>query len=174
MKNKLKSVAGNGLPWGLAFFCVAFLSGYYVFHMPAQKIVWLSAVIGFCALVANGIIYTRFTRPVKQLKTISIEIPNTEILLLEAPANHLTENSLVAGKLFLTTQRIIFKPHKSYKLAQSLFWWDLTDIEPAEFHGSIWNGGGEFLLNAKEQSSLMFEVDSLKQWKVALDDAQKK
>ncbi len=128
--------------------------------------------MGFGALVVNGAVYTRFTRPVKQLKPITIELPNTEILLLQAPANHLTENSLVAGKLFLTNQRIIFKPHHSYTLAQPLFSWGLNDIEPFKFYGSIWNRGGEFLVNTKEVSSLMFEVDELKQWKVALNDAR--
>lgn len=174
MKDKLISIAGNGLPWGLAAFTLAFLMGYYEFNMPAGRIAWMAATISLVVLTINGFFYSRFTRPLKDLKPITIEISATETLLLEAIANHLTEDSLVAGKLYLTNQRLVFKPHSGYKLTQPsfsweqpIFSWDLADIEPHKFYGSIWNADGEFLLTTKE-GTIMFEVDKLKQWKAAL------
>lgn len=179
MKNRLISIVSNGLPWGLVFFAVAFAVGYYGYNMPAKQIGWEAAAAGLCGLLINGITYSRSTKSHKQLTTITIELPPSETIQMEAFANHLTEDSLVAGKLFLTNQRLVFKPHGAYKLPQPafsweqpLFSWDLNDIELYKFYGSIWNAGGEFLVNTKEQSSLMFEVDRLKQWKAALTNAK--
>ena len=169
MKDRVISIVGNGLPWGLSFFSVAFLLGYFGSNAVAtENALKMALAIGACAWIFNGLIYSRFTRPFKQLKDISVEITSPEIVVLEAPANHLTDDSLVGGKLFLTNERIIFKPHSSYKLLPPLFSWSLDDIEPHKFHGTILNAGGEFLVNTKDGFSLMFEVDKLKEWKAAL------
>jgi len=173
MKDKLISIAGNGLPWGLGFFCLAFGVGRFLFNLPTEQSVKIALVICVCTWVFNGFIYSRFTRSFKQLQSISLEITSPEVLMLQTPANHLTEDSLVGGKLFLTNQRIIFKPHASYKLLPQIFCWNLQDIEPHKFYGTIFNAGGEFLMNTKDGASLMFEVDKLREWEAALYNAKK-
>jgi hypothetical protein len=165
MKNKLKNILGNGLPFGLVFAGLSFLLGYYIFNVSLKNSLWLSSLFGVSALLVNGYMYNRFSKPLKLLENITTQFYDSESLVIQAPCNHLIEESLVPGKLFLTTQRIIFKPYKPTVTIIKEYSWKLNDLEPIGFYGSIWNSGGEFLLQTKNDISLMFEVNKLKTWK---------
>ena len=164
MKHKLKTVISNGLPYGLVLFALSFLTGHYLFKIDRQQSLWIAAFIGISALLANGLLYRRFTKPEKVLEKISFEFGNAELLIVQAPANHLIEENLVPGKLFLTNERLLFKTAENKSREYT---WDVTDLKPVDFYKSIWNAGGEFILKTTDEISLMFEVDKLKPWKEA-------
>ena len=170
MKDKLKSIIGNGLPYGLVFFALSFILGN-LFRVGTRGTLWMSSFIGISALLANGFMYNRFSKPLKELEDISIKIENPELILIQAPANHLIEESLVPGKLFLTNKRIIFKAHGTGDNITKEYSWDRTHLMPISFHGSMFNARGEFLVKASDDILLMFEVNKLKQWKDALRSA---
>lgn len=161
--NKLKSIVFNGLPWGLAFFGLSFIWAYFLIHTGLQLSVRVSLYIGLAALLANGALYNRFAKPLKMLDSLSVHLQGSETLLISSPANHLVDESLVPGKLFLTNERLIFRSIKSEEYS-----WALRNLEPINFYRSIWNSGGEIILSTVNEISLMFEVDKLKPWKDTL------
>jgi len=170
MKEKLKSIIGNGLPYGFVFFGLSFLIGY-LFHVDLKSTLWMSAFLAISALLINGFIYNRFAKPAKDLEDILINLYDQEFLLIQSPANHLIEDSLVPGKLFMTDRRIIFKAYGTDEKKLREFSWDLTLIKPLKFYSSMWNSGGEFLIETENRVSLMFEVNKLKLWKDGLRSA---
>ena len=167
MKNKLISILGNGLPWGLAFFALASLIGH-VGNLGLHNTLKISAFVAVAALLVNGLIYTRFSKPLKKLEALSVTLTDSELLLLQAPANHLVEGSLVPGKLFLTDKRLVFKPFSVAENEPEEYTWYTANLRPDRFYKSLWNTGGEFLLSTGDDVPVMFEVDKLKPWKEAL------
>jgi hypothetical protein len=164
MKNKIKSIVGNGLPWGITFFGLSFLLSQFLINIPVQQHIPIDILVGFASMLINGAMYSRFSKSLKNLQRISIDISEPELLLLEEPANHLIDERLIPGKLFLTDQRIIFKPLQEDNNAL-LYAWQLADLTPVHFYGSLRNEGGEFILHTMDDIPLMFEVDNLKSWK---------
>jgi hypothetical protein len=167
MKQKIIAIIGNGYFYGLAFFVLSLLLGYYLTSIGWQKNIGMAFIMGVSALLVNGLLYSRFSQPLKCLENISVELDGSEKLLLEAPANHLIQNNLLPGKLFLTDRRIIFRSYGTDKVTLEEVSWNRLDLVPAGFFRSIQNSGGEFLLKKKDDVSLMFEVDSMKPWKDA-------
>jgi hypothetical protein len=167
MKEKLQRIAGIGLPYGIVFFGLSFLLGY-LFHVDTKNTLFMAAVIGSAAFLLNGIIYSRFSKPVKLLEQISISLADSETLLLQAAANHRIEERLVPGKLYLTNKRLAFKPFPTQGNRQSEYSWPLFELTPINFYGTLWNAGGEFLMKTEKEYRLMFEVDKLRVWKEAL------
>lgn len=167
MKNKIKSIVGNGLPYGITFFGLSFMIGYF-FHVDLQQTLEMSVFLGIAALLINGFIYSRFSKPIKSLNEISVSLNNSELLLLQSPANYLIEDSLVPGKLFLTDLRLIFKSYEKETISQKEHFWNINSITPVDFSWSLWNSGGEFILRSESQNRLMFEVDKIKIWKTHL------
>jgi hypothetical protein len=167
MKNKIKSILGNGLPWGMASFALAFITGY-AFKIGLHNNIQISTLVAIIGLLLNGLVYSRFSKSPEQLEGISIKLEDSEPVALQAPANYLIDGSLVPGKLFLTDKRILFKPFKPKEDILQEYTWYLTQLVPLAFYKSIWNAGGEFLLKTNNEITLMFEVDKLKPWKEAL------
>jgi len=166
MKKKLVSIFTNGLPWGMAFFALAFLIGY-TGNIGLHATLKISALVAIAALLANGLLHGRFSKSLKKLEAISLILDDAELLLAQAPANHLIDGNLVPGKLFLTDKKLVFKPFKVVENGQPVYEWDSTTLAPHRFYKSIWNTGGEFLLHTGEEIPLMFEVTSIKIWKEA-------
>lgn len=167
MKKKIISILGNGLPYGVAFFAFCALVGYF-FHFPAKQYLIISGVLAAFVWLMNGYVYNRFSKPIKELEQISIEIGESESVLLEAPANHLVEESLQPGKLVLTSQRLIFQSHPKASAGQTEFVWELFTLKPFRFHKSMFNAGGEFLMQKENGDTIMFEVNELVKWKNAI------
>lgn len=109
MKQKIIAIIGNGYFYGLAFFVLSLLLGYCLTSIGWQKNISIAFIMGISALLVNGLLYSRFSKPLKSLENISVELGESEKLLLKVPANHLIQNNLVSGKLFLTGHRIIFR-----------------------------------------------------------------
>ena len=170
MKDKVKSVLGNGLPWGVVFFALSFGLSYFISQATLSDKLWMSAGIGICALLINGLIYRRFSKRIETLKEISVNLTDKELVLLEAPANHSIDDTLVPGKLFLTTERLLFTSYAEDDSKAQLCSWHTDELTPKSFHPSLWNAGGELLLVTKAGNTLMFEVDKLKVWKESLQD----
>jgi len=166
MKNKLISIVGNGLPWGLAFFALGCVIGFGG-NLGQNITVKIATLVAVAALLANGLLYGRFAKSLKKLEALSVTLSGSESLLLQAPANHLVDGNLVPGKLFLTDKRLIFKPFKIIENEPQEYTWHLANLTPHRFYKSIWNAGGEFLLNTGEEIAIMFEVNTLKPWKLA-------
>ncbi len=168
MKERLKSVIGNGLPWGLTIFAFGYAIGY-VGKLGTYNTLKVSAPFGLATLIVIGSLYRRLRKPVKDLENLHIQLDDHELLVLQAPANHLIDESLVPGKVALTNSRIIFKPFEVKEEIQPEYNWYLAQAEPLAFHKSIWTTGGNFLLKTVDGTSIMFEVDKLKPWKEALN-----
>ncbi len=166
--NGLKHILGNGFPYGLLFFGLSFLLSYYSFHLSLQSSLLLSAGIGVAALFANGLTYRRFARPLKDLENIQPPLNGEEVVTLQTPANHLLDERLVPGKLVLTRERLLFQPAAIAEGVLQSYSWQLSQLQPIGFYGSVWNAGGEFLFETEEKASIMFEVNELKRWKMAL------
>jgi|GEM_PF-1933984 len=164
---RLKNIIGNGLPYGLTLFALGCIITF-VFHLPLKVSLWMSAFIAIAAVLVNGALHSRFKKPLKKLEAISIDPADGEPLL-QTPANHSIDDRLVPGKLFLTNHRLLFK---SYGKGEEQYAWDLSDLKPVGFYGTVWNAGGEFVLSTKTEATLMFEVDELKAWKTALAGAK--
>jgi hypothetical protein len=167
MKEKFQRIAGIGLPYGIVFFGLSFLLGY-LFHVDTKNTFFMAAAIGTAAFLLNGMIYSRFSKPTKLLEQISVTLADSETLLLQAAANHRIEETLVPGKLFLTNNRLVFKPFATQENRHSEYSWPLFELRPINFYGTIWNAGGEFLMKTENECRLMFEVDKLRVWKEAL------
>ncbi|MDI1256681.1 MAG: hypothetical protein PSV16_11330 [Flavobacterium sp.] len=163
MIKRILNIFGNGLPWGVAFFAISFCIGYFNSGMTLKDIFPISAAIALLALIVNGSIYSRFTKPLKILERIEIKIPENENLMISAPANHLIDGDIMSGKLFLTDKKLIFKTHQLEE-----FVWTKSELHTIVFYPSFKNKGGEFTLKEKNDRKLMFEVNQLKSWKSAL------
>lgn len=162
MKTVIK-IIGNGLFYGIAVYILCFCIGYFISNIPLKTIIVISTPIALFALILNGVIYTRFTKPVKVLESITIKIQDSESFIVEAPANHLIEGDIVSGKLCLTDNRLIFKSHE-----QEEFSWTKSELHTMVFYPSLKNKGGEFTVKNESGRKLMFEVDQLKSWKNVL------
>ena len=156
-------IIGNGFFYGIAIFLLCFCIGYFNGNIPVKTIVKISTPIALFALILNGAIYTRFTKPLKMLDSIVIKTENFESFITEAPANHLIDGDIVSGKLRLTDKRLIFKAHHLEE-----FIWQKSELHTMVFYPSLKNKGGEFTVKDNNDRRLMFEVDALKAWKKQL------
>ncbi len=163
MKTQLKNFIFNGLTYGIIFSVLGFIGSYYTFNLPFKNAVLNSLPIGILAFVANGLLQSRFTKSSKALNAITISLEDSESLNFAAPANHTIDDHLYSGKLFLTEKRLIFKSfkHKEYS-------WPLTDLNYFNFHKSIFNAGGDLIIETVSQSKLVFEVDEIRKWRKAI------
>jgi hypothetical protein len=159
----MKRIFRNGLAYGIVFFVLSFLLGYYSFRLPLNKSLLVSTPIALGALLLNGLFYSRFARSSKKLIGISVHLHHLENLKLESPANHTINEHLVPGKLSLTNKRLIFKTYK-----QDEHTWSLHTLHSMEFYPSIFIAGGEFIVRDETGNRLVFEVDDIKIWKRAL------
>lgn len=159
MKTIIK-IIGNGLFYGVATLFLCFCIGYFRGNLPLKTIFTISTPIAFSAMIINGAIYTRFTKPVKVLEKIIIKTEESESVIIEVPANHLIDGDIVSGKLCLTNNRLLFKSHDLQE-----FTWIKSDLHSMTFYPSFKNKGGEFTLKDKTDRKLMFEVDVIKIWK---------
>lgn len=162
MKTVIK-IIGNGLFYGITVYVLCFCIGYFISNMPLKTIIVISTPIALFALILNGAIYTRFTKSVKVLESITIKTEDSESFITEAPANHLIDGDIVSGKLCLTNKRLIFKTHQ-----QEEFIWLKSELHAMIFYPSFKNKGGEFTVKNESDRKLMFEVDELKYWKNVL------
>ncbi len=162
MNTKFKNFIFNGLTYGIVFFILSFIS-YCVFNFPVQKAALYSLPIAGVALIINGLIQSRFTKSSKTLQKITISLEDFEILKIEAPANHIIDDDLISGKLFLTEKRLVF-----ISFEQEKYTWFLINLHSFKFHPSIFNTGGEFIVTDDNQNKLVFEVHEIKTWKKAL------
>ena len=165
MTKRVLNIFSNGLPWGIAFFAISFSIGYCNSEMTLKDIFLVSAPVALLALVINGSIYSRFTKPLKVLQGIEIKIHKHEVVIISAPANHLIDGDIMSGKLCLTQTRLIFE-----NLQLEEFVWAKSELHSMVFYRSFKNQGGEFTIKDKNDRRLVFEVDYLKSWKSALQN----
>ena len=161
----MKRILRNGLAYGIVFFVLSFFLGYYSFRFPLNSSLLVSTPIAVGALLLNGLFYSRFAKSSKKLNNISVQFHHSENLKLASPANHTINDHLVAGKLFLTDKRLIFKSYKQGEYA-----WSLRTLHSMEFYPSIFIAGGEFIIRDETGNRLVFEVDEIKTWKMSLSD----
>ena len=164
MKSKIRNFLFNGLCYGIIFFALGFILGYFVIDFSLRTAILNALPMGLLAFVVNGLIQSRFLKSSSTLRSITIDMPGDELLKLAAPANHTIADSLVSGKLFLTGDRLIFRSCEKQEYA-----WLLTSLHSFKFHPSLFNAGGTFIASADLQNQLVFEVDELKTWKKALE-----
>lgn len=163
MNTKLKNFILNGLTYGIVFFILSFILGYYSFNFSLRKTIFCSVPIGIVALLIHGLIHSRFTKPLKTLQAITISLQDFETFNIEAPANHIINDHLISGKLFLTEKRLVFKSFE-----QEEYSWLLIHFRSFKFHPSIFNLGGEFIIQDDDNNMLVFEVDEIRLWKKSL------
>ena len=165
MKDRSKEILMNGMPYGLGFFALAFALSYFPSGMDIFYSAKIAFAVGTFALLVNGLPNNRFIKPVSSLENIWIETNHSELILIECPANHRVDELLVAGKLVLTDQRLLFASSDTDDRTQQTYTWLLADLQTHAFYSSIWNPGGEFLLRTRDGTILMFEVNEMKPWR---------
>jgi hypothetical protein len=162
MNTQFKNFIFNGLTYGILFYALSCI-GYGILHFPLQKALLYSIPIGLVTLIVNGLIQTRFTKSVRALQAITLCPQDPETVKIEAPANHMIDDHLVSGKLFLTEKQLVF-----ISLQQEQYAWPLANLQPLKFHWTIFNTGGEFIVEDESKNKLVFEEDEIKKWKNAL------
>lgn len=162
MIDMLKKIGGNGIAYGIYYFLICHLIGF-AGGMEAKSVLKVSVPISLFGMIANGLMYSRFTKRNKILEQINFDTEDTANTKLEAIANHLIDDDLVSGKLCLTENELIFRSHK-----QEEYRWNLSSFDSFNFYPAFFNKGGEFVIKTKEGRKLMFEVDLIKSWKKAL------
>jgi len=163
--NSTIKVFRNGLIYGIGLFILSYV--FYSNVYPLKQALLISGSIGFAALVINGLLFRRYTKPTRKLDAINITLQNAETLELHAPANFTIDENQVPGKLFLTNKRLVFIPYKQEEKDQKEYSWQLTKRHSFKFYPTIFNAGGEFIISHDNQQ-LVFEVDELKLWKQSL------
>jgi hypothetical protein len=168
MKNKLTSIIGNGSPYGFLFFALSFIMGYYSADLGLRKTLIIALSISVPAVLINGILYSRFTKPVKKLEQITIELNDAEALIHQAPANFIVDDGLIPGKLFLTHERLIFKSFSVDGETALEYFWNKQGLTIDKLFTTYRNAGGQFRVRERD-SLLMFEVDDLRVWSVVFE-----
>jgi hypothetical protein len=163
--NPAIKVFRNGLIYGIGLFILSYI--FYGNVYPLKQALLISGSIGFAALVINGLLFRRYTKPTKKLDAINITLQDSEILKAQAPANHTIDEHQIPGKLFLTDKRLVFVSCQQEDQEQQEHSWSLTNQQSFKFYPTIFNAGGEFIIICNDQQ-LVFEVDELKLWKKAL------
>ncbi len=163
MKTKVKNFIFNGLTYGIIFSLLDFIPSYYVFNFALKASIYTSVSIGIAAFLVNGLIQSRFTKSSKVLHAITIPMQDSETLRISTPANHIVNDDLLSGKLFLTEKRLVFKSFEQIEYS-----WLLDDLNSFKFHLSIFNAGGEFIVENCNHDKLVFEVDEIRHWRKAL------
>ncbi len=163
MKTEFRNFIFNGLIYGIIFFFFFFIVGYVTFHLSIKDTLLISTLMGLITLVLNGFIQSRFTKSSKILNAITSSLKDDEVIKIASPANHIVDDHLISGKLFLTATRLIFKSVDGKEYA-----WHLTDFTAFKFYPSIFNAGGEFIVENNQQQKFVFEVDEIRRWKKAL------
>ncbi|MDI3321199.1 hypothetical protein [Pinibacter soli] len=164
--NQTIKILRNGISYGVAMFVLAYIFGTY-YHFSSQDTLLASSFMSIAALLANGLIHRKYTKPVKVLQAINITLQDSETVKLQTPANHTMDENAVPGKLFLTDKRLAFVPCQQDEQTQQVHSWSLTDQHSFKFYPTIFNAGGEFIINCSDHQ-LVFEVDELKAWKRSL------
>lgn len=167
MTDRQKNFLLDSLVWFVALFAITLLVGYTWLHASSVML-----LVGTTGSLAGGLILgsfqSRFSTSYKILRAIDIELEDAERLLLEGPANYIINDHMLSGKLILTQQRLLFKSYKEEE-----YNWQLSTLEHFNFHSSLFNIGGEFVVETDQQAKLAFEVDNLKLWKNSLFDKEK-
>lgn len=163
MKTEFKNFIFNGLTYGIIFFVLSFIVGYVSFHLSIKDALLISTLMGVITLVLNGFVQGRFTRSSKTLNAITCLLNDDEDLVMAAPVNHIVDDHLISGKLFLTEKRLLFKSVQDKDLS-----WLLSEFGAFKFYPSIFNTGGEFIIEHNQQQKLVFEVDEIRKWKKVL------
>lgn len=163
MKTEFKNFIFNGLTYGIIFFVLSFIVGYVSFHLSIKDALLISTLMGVITLVLNGFVQGRFTRSSKTLNAITCLLNDDEDLVMAAPANHIVDDHLISGKLFLTEKRLLFKSVQDKDLS-----WLLSEFSGIKFYPSIFNTGGEFIIEHIQEQKLVFEVDEIRKWKKVL------
>src|SRR6218665_1392810 len=108
MNIRQKNFICNGLAWGIGFFLISLLLCYYTLNQSLQKSLLSSLVAALLMFVVNGFIQSRFTKSYRRLSALAISLGDNENVKLAAPANHIIDDHLISGKLFLTGHRLVF------------------------------------------------------------------
>lgn len=108
MNIRQKNFICNGVVWGLIFFILCFIISYYSFNGKLKDSLFISISTGIITGIINGLIQSRFTKSYKRLSALTFSPQHFERLKIETPANHIIDDHLISGKLFLTQNRLIF------------------------------------------------------------------
>ena len=163
MTDKQKNFFLDSLQWFVVFFFITLLVSYMPLHASLMLLLLVSVAGGLACGLILGSVQSRFTKSYKTLRAINIELENDEDLKLDRPANYIKDEHLISGKLFLTQKRLLFKSYKAEE-----YHWLLSDLQDFKFHPSLFNIGGEFVIDTKQQAKIVFEVDNIKLWKRSL------
>lgn len=156
----------NGIVYGAILFILVLIVGS-VYNISSQQTLTTGAILGIAALLANGLIHRKFTKSTKVLQAIEITLQEAETVQIQTPANHTIDEHAVSGKLFLTDKRLVFVSYNQAQQDQKEYSWQLTKSHSFKFYPTIFNAGGEFIINLHDQQ-LVFEVDDIKSWKQPL------
>jgi hypothetical protein len=136
MSRFLKRAAGSGIAFGILITFMRLLS--VDSQVPISNVLLRGLVAG----VVFGVIMATFGAVMARGFTRRGQVPAGEALVRQGPANHLRRWEGVGGWLYLTDQRLLFRPHRfNFKRVEhSIPLDDVRDVQRVRTWGLIPNG----------------------------------
>lgn len=126
-------------------------------------------VSGLIGAIIAGLIFGLFMKYIfKKGNNIQIELQDNENILKEGLANHKVKYESVGGKLFLTTQRLVFKPHK-INVQRHLFELELNKIKDCNKFKSLGVFSNGLIINTNNNETERFVVNNPNDWITVID-----
>ncbi|OIR14367.1 GRAM domain protein [mine drainage metagenome] len=162
-KNRFRA----GLSFGIGMTVFFILQNLLTNENQTSNQVFKSIVAGLVAGAISGVVFGwligLFSKSKFVKQTSKIDTEQDENILFETPANHFKGIEGVAGKLYLTNKRLIFKSHKlniqNHQLAIQLT--DINDVGRYKTLGVVNNGLSITTVNGKTEK---FVVEQVEDW----------
>lgn len=162
-KNKYKA----GLSFGIGMTVFFILQNFLTNDNHSAKEITKSIVSGSIAGVVSGVLFGwlmgLFSKSKLVNDTSKIDTEPDEAILFQTPANHFRGIEGVGGKLYLTTERLIFKSHK-FNIQNHQLSINLTDINHVNRFKTLGvvNNGLSIITNQKTKEK--FVVEQVNEW----------
>lgn len=164
----MKRIVRYGLFQGLTFVLIMTAISYLISGNDFVRALTGGVAGGILVAVANSLLFYKYTVPKYILDAISVDIDTDEEIIFHTPANYISVQEPLSGKLFLTNKRLIFKNHKQDKNVLQ-FSIDLPDIYGISTFKSVKLFENGLSVHTTSNVSHRFVVDRIKQWIVQFD-----
>ena len=167
MERKRKSGFNAGLSFGIVVTTVSILQNFLTAdeHTFAgiMKSIAEGLITGSLSGVLVGWLVNVFTRSKFIERTTRMNIEPGETILFETPANHFKEKEGVEGKLYLTTNRLVFKPH-TLNIQNHQLSIKLNDIDAVDRYKTMHIVNNCLFITTNKNITEKFVVEEAEQW----------
>lgn len=154
----------SALLLGVIFGIIMAISMITMNSIEASQINLKIFVSGILGATIGGLIFGLFMKYIfKRGNKIHIELQNNENILKEGLANHKVKYESVGGKLFLTTQRLVFKTHK-VNMQKHIFELELNKIKDCNKYKTLGIISNGLIINTNNNEKERFVVNKPNDW----------